>query len=202
MHSEVFRICHLCSLTAAMSTRDSIGSSESSDSDVLGVGNRFLEDQVTAVNQDVAAADSHARSIADAENVNFIDDGRNSGRTGMEMDSSADRDRLDLSFSGPLTVDIRSSAANNTLVSGPPPGLTDRNLEIVAAMDSVGRSGGLGYAGIADTSGTQGRDADEGLQELLAIPSIADRGDAVMQLSMLASRPVVFDPDYGSYRFK
>ncbi|CAE7489013.1 RE2, partial [Symbiodinium natans] len=181
-----------------MSTRDSIGSSESSDSDVLGVGNRFLEDQVTAVNQDVAAADSHVRSIADAENVNFIDDGRNSGRTGMEMDSSDDRDRLGLSFSGPLTIDIRSSAANNMLVSGPPPGLTDRNLEIVAAMDSVGRSGGLGYAGIADTSGTQGRDADEGLQELLAIPSIADRGDAVMQLSMLASRPVVFDPVMGA----
>ena len=198
MHSEVFRACHLCSLTAAMSTRDSIGSSESSDSDVLGVGNRFLEDQVTAVNQNVAATDSHVRSIADAENVNFIDDGRNSGRTGMEMDSSDNRDRLGLSFSGPLTVDIRSSAANNMLVSGPPPGLTDRNLEIVAAMDSVGRSGGLGYAGIADTSGTQGRDADEGLQELLAIPSIADRGDAVMQLSMLASRPVVFDPVMGA----
>ncbi|CAE7328683.1 PP5 [Symbiodinium natans] len=89
------------------------------------------EDQVTAVNQDVAAADSHARSIADAENVNFIDDGRNSGRTGMEMDSSADRDRLDLSF------------------SGPPPGLTDRNLEIVAAMDSVGRTPTLAIEDLA-----------------------------------------------------
>ncbi|CAE6922243.1 RE2 [Symbiodinium natans] len=181
-----------------MSTRDSIGSSESSDSDVLGTGNRFLEDQVNAVNQNVAAADSHVRSIADVENMDFIDDGRNSGRTGMETDSNADRDRFGLSLSGPLTVDVRSSAADSMLVPGPPPGLPDRSLEIVATLDSVGRSGGLGYAGIADTSGTQGRDAGEELRELLAVPSIADRGDAVMQLSMLASSPVVFDPVMGA----
>ncbi|CAE7412348.1 unnamed protein product [Symbiodinium natans] len=181
-----------------MSTRDSIESSESSDSDVLGAGNRFLEDQVTAAHQGETATDSHVRSIADAGNVDFIDDGRNSGRTGLEMDSSADRDRFGLSFSGPLTVDVRSSAVDSTLVPGPPPGLTDRNLEIVATMDSVGRSGGLGLAGIVDTSGTQGRDAGEELRELLAVPSVADRGDVMTQLSMLASNPVVFDPVMGA----
>ncbi|CAE6950280.1 RE2 [Symbiodinium natans] len=181
-----------------MSTRDSIGSSESSDSDVLGTGNRFLEDQVNAVNQNVAAADSHVRSIADVENMDFIDDGRNSGRTGMETDSNADRDRFGLSLSGPLTVDVRSSAADSMLVPGPPPGLPDRSLEIAATLDSVGRSGGLGYAGIADASSTQGRDPGEELRELLAVPSIAGRGDAVMQLSMLASSPVVFDPIMGA----
>ena len=155
-----------------MSTRDSIGSSESSDSDVLGTGNRFLEDQVNAVNQNVAAADSHVRSIADVENMDFIDDGRNSGRTGMETDSNADRDRFGLSLSGPLTVDVRSSAADSMLVPGPPPGLPDRSLEIVATLDSVGKSGGLGYAGIADASSTQGRDPGEELRELLAVPQV------------------------------